>query len=134
MVLQNRIRRWQWLSALIIAAVFVSTAAAQSIIVTEAENGTTINIAEGDLLVVTLESNPSTGFEWQVTKDDVAMLKPSGPPEFHPDVFWMTGTIGHQVFKFRAISSGTGTIELQYRALDRSGARAKTFSVIIAIK
>jgi inhibitor of cysteine peptidase len=133
---QYRIRCWRWLCTTIVAAVLVSgAAAAQSIIVTEPENGTTINLAKGDLLIVTLESNPSTGFEWQIAKNDLAMLELSGPPEFHPDVFWMTGTIGHQVFKFHAMSSGTDTIELQYRrASDKGGARARTFSVIITIK
>jgi inhibitor of cysteine peptidase len=136
MMFQCRIRSWLWLYTMIAAAVFVSGAlAAQSIIVTEAQNGATITLAKGDLLIVTLESNPHSGFDWEIAKNDLAMLELSGPPEFRPDVFWMTGSNGHQVFRFHAIASGTETLELEYRrASDKTGARAKIFSVIVAIK
>jgi len=122
------------------AAIFVSNlaivaAAAQSILVTEAENGTTITLARGDALIVSLQSNPSTGFSWHIAKNDIAMLKLSAPSDFHMDVFWMPGTPGHESFKFDAISSGTETLELDYsHTQDKSGAHAKTFSVVVIIK
>src|SRR4029077_13785309 len=98
----------RWLSIVVGAAVLVGTlvtsaAAAQSILVTGAENGTTVALARGDVLIVSLESNPSTGFGWQIARNDLAMLKLSAPPEFHMDVFWMPGTAGHESFKFDAI-------------------------------
>jgi len=138
MLVESRVRRWLW--AILAAAVLVnglasSAAAAQSILVTEAENGTTVTLARGDALIVSLPSNPSTGFGWHIAKNDVAMLKLLAPSEFHMDVFWMPGTAGHESFRFDAISSGADTLELQYsRASEKNGAHAKTFSVVVIIK
>ena len=49
--------------------------AARSVAVTEAQNGKTVVVEKGASLVITLESNPSTGYGWQVGKNDDAILK-----------------------------------------------------------
>jgi len=131
MLVKSRFGRWfltMVAAAVCVSSLASSAAAAQSILVTEAENGTTVTLAQGDTLIVSLPSNPSTGFTWRVAKNDIAMLKLSAPSEFHMDVFWMPGTAGHESFKFDAMSSGTETLELDYsRTQDSSGAHAKTF-------
>ena len=44
-------------------------------VVTDADNGKTVEIKMGDVLEVRLSSNPSTGFMWYVHKQSTALLK-----------------------------------------------------------
>jgi len=123
---------------LLMTAMLVPTpaiAAAESVTVTEAQNGKTSTIEKGAPLVITLESNPSTGYGWQVAKNDGAILKQFGAPTFRPAAHEMPGAPGHQSFRFVAISTGSDTIVLEYRRPWEKGvAPAKTFSIIVAVK
>jgi inhibitor of cysteine peptidase len=40
------------------------------VVLTEADDGTTVTVTEGQRLVVALPANPSTGYQWQVTRTD----------------------------------------------------------------
>src|SRR5687768_1448233 len=42
----------------------------KSLVLTEADNGRTITVPEGQNVVVKLASNPSTGYEWSVASTD----------------------------------------------------------------
>lgn len=111
------------------------TIAAGAVAVTEAQNGKTITIEQGAPLVITLESNPSTGYGWQVSKNDEAILKMHSAPTFRPAAHEMPGAPGHQSFRFVAISTGSDTIDLEYRRpWETSVTPAKTFSIIVTVK
>src|SRR5258708_27399898 len=83
---------------------------ATEVIATEVSNGKTIAVAKGDSLVISLESNPSTGYVWQVGKNDNAILKLAGQPAFHPSTDRMLGASGRQLFKFEATSAGSDAL------------------------
>jgi len=111
-----------------------STIAAGPAIVTEAQNGKTIAIDQGNPLVVSLESNPSTGYSWQVGKNDNSILKFVDQSAFPPTVH-MPGAPGHQMFKFKAIAAGTDSLELEYiRPWEKGVAPAKRFNVRVTVK
>ena len=112
----------------------VSVSAAE-VIATEVANGKTIAVGKGDSLIISLESNPSTGYVWQVGKNDNAILRLVGQPAFRPSTDRMLGASGRQLFKFEAISTGSNALELGYvRPWEKGVAPAKTFGIIATVK
>ena len=77
------------------------------------DNGTTIDAVVGDVIVVRLAENPTTGYRWSLesvegslleTKDDRFVLDP-GP---------QMGSGGTRQFRFRATAAGTTPINLKH--------------------
>jgi len=75
-----------------------------------------IEVRVGQEFNITLESNPSTGYGWQLAKqlnETVLVLvgsefKPSESDEL------IVGAGGKEIWTFRAVNSGTAEISLQY--------------------
>ena len=77
-----------------------------------------LEVVAGDLLMVTLCSNPTTGFEWSETANisDTSILEqvshefisPQSDPPPPP------GTPGQEVWVFRALEEGTSTVYMEY--------------------
>ncbi len=121
--------------ASIALAVSTSAKSAAPVLATEAQNGKTVAIAKGASLVISLQSNPSTGYSWQVGKNDNAILKLVGKPEFQPPAHQMPGTPGRQLFTFEAIAPGHDAVELGYfRPWEKDVAPAKTFSIVVSVE
>lgn len=72
----------------------------------------------GQTLVVTLSSNPSTGYSWTVsTAPDSAVLTQEGDITYtpsNPDVV-MPGSGGSETVRFTATAAGTTKLVLDYR-------------------
>ena len=109
-------------------------AAGRIVTITGDTRGKTIELSVGDTLIISLESNPGTGYSWQVAKNDAAILKYVDQSEF-PPTRPMPGAPNHHLFKFKAIGAGNDSFELEFlRPLEKGVAPAKTFSVTIAVK
>ncbi|HEX9124029.1 MAG TPA: protease inhibitor I42 family protein [Actinomycetota bacterium] len=88
--------------------------AGSSVELTAADSGRTIHLRTSDELVVTLDSNASTGFRWMLDVEpnrDVLALVDSRyvPPETD-----LVGAGGTEVWTFRAAGEGTTRFELRY--------------------
>jgi predicted secreted protein len=89
--------------------------AGSSIDLTSADSGRTIRIRPSDELVVSLESNASTGFSWMLD------VKPNGDVLALVDSRYvapetaLVGAGGTEVWTFRAAGHGTTRFELTYR-------------------
>jgi inhibitor of cysteine peptidase len=72
----------------------------------------------GQTLVITLASNPSTGYGWTVSgAPDSAVLTQDGDITYtatNPDVV-MPGSGGSETVRFTATAAGTTTVVLDYR-------------------
>ena len=107
----------------------------QAVTVTGTDNGKTVALTPGDTLVVALESNPSTGYVWQVASVDTSLLAQSGQPAFHPGERQMPGAPGQQLFKFTAQKSGSSALRLVYvRPWEKGAPPGKTYKLSVAIK
>lgn len=82
--------------------------------VTDKQDGQDVRLAKGGNLIVTLDSNRTTGFAWKVAdaaapvlvgQGDSTYNAPSGPP----------GTGGTEIYTFTAASAGTATLRLTYQ-------------------
>ncbi|MBN1660526.1 MAG: protease inhibitor I42 family protein [Anaerolineae bacterium] len=106
----------------VVAALLVACGSAASageaaeIRLTEADAGSQIELKPGQALVVELPSNPSTGYGWQQSAGDQAVLKPVGEVEFRQAATSgnVVGAGGTEVLRFEAAGTGTTTLNLVY--------------------
>ena len=84
--------------------------------VTDADNGKQIAVQSGQFVTVTLDSNPTTGYSWQVMEIDNAVLLQDGDPEYKqsPGSEGLVGTGGTETFRFKAVGTGETTLGLGY--------------------
>lgn len=102
--------------------------------VTEQSNGQTITVSKEDTLVVRLKSQMGTGYGWRLKTDDEG-LKLLGEPEQENDSGREAGRVEHQVFRFKAVRTGTSILELVYvRPWETTAKPAKTFRLKVRVQ
>jgi inhibitor of cysteine peptidase len=109
---------------------------AETVDVNEADNGGQVELELGKLLVVTLESNPSTGYRWELVENDDSILKQFGQAEFKSSETGdspMVGAGGWVIFRFKAVSAGQITLELVYRRPWEDVEPLKTFTIQVIV-
>ena len=91
----------------------------------------------GQILVVTLESNPSTGYQWEVVEDPNSILEQIGDSEFvqreqtDPP---MVGAGGWEIFRFKAVNTGQMNLQLVYRRTWETDVEPiNTFSIDVVV-
>jgi inhibitor of cysteine peptidase len=119
-----------------IAAASADTNSPRTVAVSE--SGKQITLSPGDSLVVTLNSNETTGYSWNLSaishtdvihkvSDKYVEPTPSTPP--------VMGQGGQEVWTFNALSKGTSTIEMKYvRPWETGVEPAATFNVTVVVK
>jgi inhibitor of cysteine peptidase len=83
---------------------------------TAADSGTTVTLEAGQQVEISLESNASTGFQWNLAGEpDAAVLELVSStyvePETSDDV---VGAPGTEIWTFEAVGTGTTSVELAY--------------------
>jgi inhibitor of cysteine peptidase len=63
---------------------------------------------------ITLDSNPTTGYQWKLAKPVTGTCVALVTNEFVRPKSKLTGAPGKEVWKFKALTSGEAEIELQY--------------------
>jgi len=95
--------------------------------------GSTVRLAKGESLVVELDGNPTTGFNWFVKTIDESVLKQVGDAEFAPDTE-APGSSGTVTLRFTAVSPGSTTLELDYyRPFEQNVPPAQTYAVEVEV-
>jgi inhibitor of cysteine peptidase len=106
--------------------------------VDENDDGSQVELEQGQILVVTLESNPTTGYGWEVAEIQESILEQMGEAEFKPSQTGeppMTGAGGWEIFRFKAISAGQMTLQLVYRRSWEEGVEPiNTFSLQVVVR
>ncbi|MGA1826042.1 MAG: protease inhibitor I42 family protein [bacterium] len=82
-------------------------------IIDDSFNNKTINLDKGDLLKITLASNPSTGYQWQ-SQWDKTLLSLAGH-YFESSFIKFIGAAGTDIWILEAISPGSTTITFKYK-------------------
>ena len=94
--------------------------------------GEPIKVKAGQIFAVRMESNPTTGYGWQLSKtlDNNIVLVTNAyiPPDSK-----LIGAGGHEVWTFKAIELGPAEISLKYvRSWEKNQpARTNVFMVIV---
>ena len=89
---------------------------ADEVRVDDRNQGQQIEVEIGQILVVSLVSNPTTGYSWQVSENDETILAPQGEVNYQadPQSEGLVGSGGTETFRFKAEKSGRVNLELIY--------------------
>jgi len=99
------------------------------IVVTAADDGSLIQLGAGEVLVVQLQAQPSTGYGWQpVAPGEGDILSQAGLEEFQAESN-LLGASGTQTLRFQAVRDGDTTLRLEYRRPWEAVAPEDSFSV-----
>jgi inhibitor of cysteine peptidase len=82
--------------------------------VSEGFDGSSVQLVRGQALLLTLPSNPTTGYGWELAAPDPGVLKESRAPEMIPGT-GAPGAAGVTRFRFMAVGAGSATLKLNYR-------------------
>jgi inhibitor of cysteine peptidase len=98
----------------------------------DSDSGKTISVPKGGKLIVRLASNPTTGYQWQISSLDQEYLKPVGEPAYELPKTERIGSGGTQVFTFMTLKPGKTILVLNY---ERSWEKipVKNFTVAVQI-
>ena len=125
-----------------IAAVLVSLLVAacgssesgKTIELSQKDSGTTLQVTQGDELVISLESNPTTGYSWAESKSsqagDVLQLG-SKKYESESDAI---GAGGVETWTYKAVGAGTADLELDYLRPFEPDKIAGKFTLTVDVK
>jgi len=77
---------------------------------------TPIELKRGQTLILSLPSNPTTGFRWQLFGAAPSVLKTLGPQVYRvPEEAGIVGSAGVSTWRFQSVQPGQGRLLLQYQ-------------------
>jgi inhibitor of cysteine peptidase len=102
-------------------------------------DGTTQQLKVGEVMVITLESNPSTGYGWFATSSNPDILAQNGESQYQEPQSSSTtsvvGAAGTETLSFQALKAGTATLTLDYkRGWETDVAPEKTITITMEVK
>jgi inhibitor of cysteine peptidase len=116
----------------------VAKADVKEILVEKKDNGSRVELKKGQTLVVTLESNPSTGYSWEVAEGMGTVLQQQGEAEFQPAKTGdqpLVGAGGSETLRFDVAAAGETTLKLVYhRPWEKGVEPLETFSVQVIVR
>ena len=105
----------------------------QEVTLTEDDAGSALLVANGGEIIVRLQSNITTGYEWEVAAVDSDLLQFLGSTYEAPQN-GIVGQAGIQELRFRALAEGETPLELKYwRPWEGEAGIANRFEVQIDI-
>ena len=98
------------------------------------DDGREINLSVGAKFLIILESNPTTGYRWEVAEMDESVLELLST-EYDADSKspLVVGSGGAETFSFKAIGSGETTLKLVYHRTWEDAEPAEIFSVKVVV-
>jgi inhibitor of cysteine peptidase len=141
---KERAMKFKLILACTLIATLVAVSACSSVLGAMAPNevqvdnsytGKEVEIAQDGILTITLESNPTTGFAWEVkdiaNKDIVEFMS----NEFQSSENGLIGGGGAEVWTFKALAQGKTTITMEYSRPWEGGEKAeRTFFLTVVHK
>ncbi len=96
-----------------------------------------VEVAAGDSLIVTLCSNPTTGFQWSETAQisDQTVLQQLDHKFVSPEETGVVGAPGQEVWTFEALKKGTSSVSMEYSQPWEGGEKGEwTFELTVVVK
>ncbi len=100
-----------------------------------ADSGSSLKLSPGQVMAVTLEGNPSTGYGWYIVGELPAILEQQGEPEFVAEAGSANkvGTGGMLTSKFRAQKAGIAVLTLGYMRSWEEQAPLQTYTLTVEV-
>ena len=123
--------------AAVIGVALASGSGTGATTVSAADSGSTIEMAVGETLNVTLESNPTTGFSWALAANSDEGVLQEVDHEYVADEAGetpMVGAGGVENWTFKALAKGETTISMEYSRPWEGGEKAaQTFELTVVV-
>jgi inhibitor of cysteine peptidase len=102
----------------------------------DAQKHCPLSMYRGQELMLSLRSNPSTGFRWEVKEAASGVLKSLGPEVYsNPEDSGLVGSAGQSTWRYKAEQAGNGRLLMIYhRPWETDVAPAKTFDCAISVE
>jgi inhibitor of cysteine peptidase len=84
------------------------------VVISQADQGNTIEVQQGDLIVIQIDENPTTGYRWELGAYGQPVVEFADSDYQSPTGAGMGGG-GTRTFRFRAATEGRSTIQLKLR-------------------
>lgn len=100
-------------------------------------NGRQIELTNGRTFNVTLETNPSTGYSWEVVELNNSIIQKIGEAVSEPNITEKNrvGAPVMHTFQFEVINTGQTTLKLVYRrSWEKDVAPVNTFSIDLFVR
>ena len=130
--------KWQIFFMLVLALLSLSACGGQGdeAALGAEDVGKEITLAVGEKMQVSLDANPTTGYQWEIASLDEAILAPQGSTyqadSADPNV---VGSGGKETFRFEAVSKGEMVLTLIYhQPWEESTEPADIFTITVVVK
>jgi signal peptidase I len=111
-----------------------TSVASGNVLVDASYSGRQVELSVGQLLIITLESNATTGYSWTLTQNsDESVLQRTGNKYIAPQTTSI-GTAGNEEWTFKALKEGTSMISMGYSRPWESTPPVETFGLTVAVK
>jgi len=115
-------------------AAYGASPAANAKKLTAADANSTVTLKVGNLLEVSLEGNPTTGYTWELAPGGGVLLSRQGASEFKPNTKAM-GSGGVVTLRFKAVQEGRMKLKLVYhRTFEPNVPPVKSFDVDLVVE
>lgn len=99
-----------------------------------AADSPSLTIKPGRQFSITLESNPTTGYQWQLAKPVAGSCVALVTNQFIRPKSELTGAPGKELWKFKALRPGKTEIELEYvRPWEKGGEPAQKTNLVVVV-
>lgn len=96
-------------------------------------NGQTVTLHKDGVLELSIDGNPTTGYNWELSEVDQSILEPAGEPEYDSDSA-LIGSGGTYTFTFKAVAAGTTNLKLiYYRSFEKDVPPVETFEITVEV-
>ncbi|MDI2591776.1 protease inhibitor I42 family protein [Pseudomonas sp. N3-W] len=94
-----------------------------------------VRLSNGQNLIVSLPSNPTTGYRWAIQDSAGGVLRALSPEVYsNPDDGGIVGSAGLSTWRFQAFAIGTGRLRLTYsQPWEPEVPAVKTFDCAISV-
>ncbi len=124
------------IASLLLTTLFLAACSGnQTVSLTNADTGKTVDLKPGDELEVKLEGNITTGFAWEARDFDSAVLElTGGEPEYKSESD-LVGAGGVFTFRFKAKAAGSTAVHfIYYRSFEPDVPPIETFDVTVNVR
>jgi inhibitor of cysteine peptidase len=106
-----------------------------SVVLTDRDNGTDVDLAANQLLIVKLNSNPSTGYAWSIVGDPSPLKLQKTSFRKNTSRSGAVGNSGISTFQLSAGAAGMATVTFVYRrSWEYNMPPMKTFTVRVNVR
>jgi len=118
-----------------VGAGIACTGSGNNVNVDSSYSGKQVELSVGQSLVVTLESNETTGYSWSLAQNsDETVLSETGKEYISPQTT-LIGAGGKEEWTFKALRKGTSIISMEYsRPWETDTPPAETFDLTVVVK